>query len=85
MQKAPMTDLQMFAEIHRSLGRMEGEMKRLVDEVKANNDNSNKNNDEMDGRLRKVENRQYWHSGASSVIGAIGGYILTTIKSSFGV
>jgi predicted nucleic acid-binding Zn-ribbon protein len=90
--KPSMTDIQILAEISRSIGRIEGEMKRLVDEIKSNNDNHSKSDDELndrqdkhDERLRSVENKQYWHSGAASIIGAVGGTLLTHFKSIFGV
>lgn len=72
-----MTDLQIFAEIQRSLGRLEGKLDRVVEEVKANNDNHTRNDGDMDKRLRKVEGRQYYHSGVGMVLGAFGTYLLS--------
>ena len=70
-----MSDKDSLYEIHRSIGRVEGKLDALIASVKASNDN----HDGLETRVRKVEHKQYWFSGAASVIGMVGSFILHSI------
>jgi hypothetical protein len=68
-----MSDL---TEIHRSLGRIEGKVDSLVER----HDARDKNDEAREERLRTVENRQHWYSGAGAILGALLGYFGVHIK-----
>lgn len=62
-----------LAEIQRALGRIEAE----VGAIKGTLDQHVDRDVATDGRLRKVENRQYWFTGVGTGIGAGIGAALT--------
>jgi hypothetical protein len=74
------------AEIQRSLGRVEGKLDLLLAALKERNARDetrhaahDERHDGHDARLRKVENRQYWLSGAGAALGSL----VTAVVSRF--
>lgn len=57
----------MIAELHRSVGRIEGKIDTFIAQMKAQDDRTT----ELEVRTRKVENRQHWYSGLGAALGAI--------------
>ena len=55
------------AEMQRSIGRIEGKLDTFLEQMKAQDDRTMK----QEVRLRKVENRQHWYSGIGAAIGAL--------------
>lgn len=60
-----------LAELHRSVGRIEGKIDTFIAQMKVQDDRTVA----LDERTRKVEGRQYWYSGVSTVLGMIFGGI----------
>lgn len=56
-------------EIQRSIGRIEGKLDQLI-----------KDNDNLEPRMRKVENKQHYYGGAAAMIGLVGSYLLNMFK-----
>lgn len=54
-------------EVQRSMGRIEGKLDTFIAQMKAQDDRTTA----QEVRLRKVENRQHWYSGAGAAIGAL--------------
>jgi Ser/Thr protein kinase RdoA (MazF antagonist) len=59
-----MSDL---TEIHRSVGRIEGKLDALAERFEAHDTAAG----QVEARVRTVENRQHWYSGAGAVLGAV--------------
>ena len=55
------------SEIQRSLGRIEGKVDSLI----ARADARDRQDETRDDRIRNVERRQWWLSGAAAFIGAV--------------
>jgi hypothetical protein len=64
-----------LASLQRDTGRIEGKLDSFIAVIAT----ADKEKNAIDNRLRHVENRQAMHTGAASILGAIGGYILTWI------
>jgi hypothetical protein len=71
-----MTVPNQIADMHRAIGRMEGKLDSVLEERKAERERIT----EIEGRTRKVENRQHWYSGAGAVLGAILGAVGVHVK-----
>lgn len=56
--------------IQRSLGRVEGKIDLILDELKAVNDRHTA----LDSRVAKVERKQYWAAGVGAAVVAAIGY-----------
>ena len=54
-------------ELHRAVGRIEGKIDTFIEQMKAQDDRGTA----QEVRLRKVENRQHWYSGAGAALGAL--------------
>jgi hypothetical protein len=57
-------------EVQRSMGRIEGKLDAVLDQLKAHTDLHGR----LEGRVRKVEGRQHWYSGAGAAIGLVLGF-----------
>jgi hypothetical protein len=68
-----MSDL---AEIHRIVGQIEGKVDSLIER----HDARDRTDEKRDARLRTVENRQHWYSGAGAIVGVLLGYFGVHIK-----
>lgn len=58
--------------IYHMLGRIEGTLESIEALLKVANDN----HDLLEGRVRKVEQKQYFMSGIAAVIGTFIGYFI---------
>jgi hypothetical protein len=61
----------LLSEQGRTLGRVEGTLAEMSKALEA----GKKDSEHIEGRLRKVENRQHWYAGGAAVIGAIIAFI----------
>lgn len=52
-------------EIHRSLGRIEGQLGTFIEQMKTQDERATN----LEVRTRKLEGRQHWYSGAAAVVG----------------
>lgn len=66
-----------LAEIHRSVGRIEGKLDTLMDDLSGRDERTGR----LEGRVRTVENRQHWYSGAGAVLGAVLGAFGVHLKA----
>lgn len=71
-------------EIYRAIGRLEGTLKTFMDQMAVQDNRTTaiearlrvvESNTVIENRLRRVENRQYWLSGAGSIIGTLAGLL----------
>jgi hypothetical protein len=69
-----MSDL---AEIHRSVGRIEGKLDALSERFEAHDIAAGR----VEARVRTVEGRLHWYSGAMGVLGAILGAFGVHLKA----
>jgi hypothetical protein len=64
-----------MADLHRTVGRMEGKLDTFLAQMKAQDDRTT----DLEVRTRKVENRQHWYSGfgalAGLLLGAVGMHV----------
>jgi hypothetical protein len=72
-----MTAPNQIAEMHRAIGRMEGKLDHVLEERKAERERLL----DIEGRTRKVENRQHWYSGAGAILGALLGAVGVHVKT----
>ena len=56
-----------LADLQRSMGRVEAHVKEALAD-----------NRDFDKRIRRVENRQHWYSGAAAAVGAVVAYLTKT-------
>jgi len=56
---------------------MEGKLDSVLEERKAERERIS----DIEGRTRKVENRQHWYSGAGAILGAILGAVGMHVKT----
>lgn len=70
----------MSADLQRDLGRVEGKLDSLIAAVRADITERKMRDRELDARIRKVENRQYYFMGGGAVIGAALGYVVQFVK-----
>lgn len=64
-----------IAELQRSLGRVEGKLDALIDATTAHETRREERFNGVEQRIRKVEARQHWYSGAAAAIGALLGVV----------
>jgi len=65
-------------EVHRSLGRIEGQLAHVIEMLKGNDArhlHHDARYDSTDKRVGAVERRQAWYSGAAAAVGAIAGFV----------
>lgn len=76
-------------EIYRAIGRLEGTLKTFMDQMAVQDNRTSaiearlrvvESNTDIENRIRRVENRQYWLSGAGSIIGMLLGALGIHIK-----
>jgi hypothetical protein len=73
----PVPEIQrMLGEIQRSVGRIEGQTGSFIEQMKVQDDRTTK----LELRVRGVENRQHWYSGAGAVLGVLLGYFGVHLK-----
>ena len=60
-------------ELLRAFGRVEGTLAMLIEQIKARDGAVDEKVKTLDKRMGKVERRQYWFSGAGTILGAIAG------------
>ena len=60
----------------RSLGRIEGKLDSLLDEIKRHFDDDHKNFARLDARIGRVQSKVNYFSGAWAVVGAAVVYFL---------
>ena len=65
-----MTDAE-TGHINRSLGRVEGKIDLILTEIQA----MNKRHDDLEGRVVKVEHKQWWAAGAGAAVVALIGFV----------
>lgn len=82
-------------DLHRDLGRLEGkidgiqssiiamgiENRNLRDTITAVDNKIDLKHDEVQGRITRVQNRQYWMSGAAAGLGAVFGALFQKVGS----
>lgn len=67
---------QQIYEIQRSLGRMEGTLNEIKEDIK----DGNVDNNDRDKKISKLEGRQNWAAGASFIIGSVVTYFMHNFK-----
>ena len=60
-------------DISRFLGKLEGKLDAVAEDVKEIKEVNNKRLDDHSSRLRKVENKQNWFAGVLATITSVGG------------
>jgi len=58
-------------ELHRAVGRIEGQLERILEALGARNTRDETHDARVDKRLTAVERKQAWYSGAAAAVGAI--------------
>lgn len=58
------------ADLHLMLGRIEGKVDTFIAQMKVQDERSGG----LEGRVRKVEARQHWYSGAGAAVGMLFGF-----------
>jgi hypothetical protein len=59
------------SELHRAVGRIEGQLATMTDMLKAALKTGNDRNEGAEKRLRAVERKQAVYSGAAAAVGAL--------------
>jgi hypothetical protein len=79
-------------EIHRALGRLEGKMDSILTTVSeaavtsaTRHKEFHEKHEELDGRLRTVENKLNWYAGVGVVVGFLFTQAIAPLKRLFGV
>jgi hypothetical protein len=57
--------------LHRAVGRIEGQLERIIDLLGARNARDDAHDAGVDKRVTAVEKKQAWYSGAAAAVGAI--------------
>lgn len=77
----PASEIQrVLGEIQRSVGRIEGQSAAFIEQMKVQDERATK----LEVRVRGVENKQHWYSGAGAILGAILGAIGVHYRSGIG-
>jgi hypothetical protein len=61
--------------LHRAVGRLEGQLERIIDLLGARNARDDAHDASVDKRVSVVERNQAWYSGAAAAVGAIAAYV----------
>jgi hypothetical protein len=61
----------MSEELHRAVGRIEGQLERILEALGARSARDEAHDARVDKRLTAVERKQAWYSGAAAAVGAI--------------
>jgi hypothetical protein len=63
-------------DINRTLGRLEGKIDAFIKQMEVQDNRAT----DLETRVRSVENKQYWMSGAGGILGAIAGALGLHVK-----
>jgi hypothetical protein len=61
----------MTEELHRAIGRIEGQLERIIEGLGVRNARDDAHDAAVDKRVTAVERKQAWYSGAAAAVGAI--------------
>ena len=66
----------MTEELHRAVGRIEGQLATVIDMLGTRNARDEAHNERVNKRVAAVEKKQAWYSGAAATVGALVAYLV---------
>jgi hypothetical protein len=65
-----------FQELHRALGRIEGQLATVIEMVGTRNARDDARDERVNKRVAAVEKKLAWYSGAAATVGAVVAYFV---------
>lgn len=65
-----------LADIHYTLGKVDGKLNQLANQLSIQDARNENHHAEMEHRIRNVEAKQFWLAGAGSMLSAIAAYFV---------
>lgn len=69
--------MELLMKVSSDVGEIKGQGSTFISQMKVQDDRATA----LEGRVRSVENRQHWYSGAAAILGAIAGVFGSHLKA----